>query len=95
MEGSILPSSLFLLPFIILKGVVSFTLINNEHIFAQHHIFIPCVNKNLTQFVQSWSAHVVSRTGGKTPMQMWIEGQFQMQRSHRGSVFEELTEVLY
>lgn len=68
---------------------------NNVHLFALHYIFIPRVNQCLRQFIQSWNAHVLSGTGGKTPMQMWIEGQFHMQRSQRGSVFEELTEVLY
>jgi hypothetical protein len=67
---------------------------NNAHIFALHYVFIPRINKCLTQFVQSWNAHVLSGTGGKTPMQMWIEGQLQMGSSQKGSVFEELTEVI-
>ena len=67
---------------------------NNVHQFALHCVFIPCISKCLTQFVQSWNAHILSGTGGKTPMQMWIEGQLQMSSSQRGSVFEELTEVI-
>ena len=30
----------------------------------------------------------------KDTMQMWIEGQLQMSSSQRGSVFQELTEVI-
>ena len=67
---------------------------NNVDLFALHYAFIPCINKCLTQFVQFWNAHILSGTGGKTPMQMWIEGQLQMGSSQRGSVFEDLTEVI-
>lgn len=66
---------------------------NNVHIFALHYVFIPRINQCLSQFVQSWNAHVLSGTAGRTPMQLWIEGQLSMTNSQRGSAFEELTEV--
>ncbi len=66
---------------------------NNVHIFALHYVFIPRINQCLNQFIQSWNAHVLSGTAGRTPMQLWIEGQLSMSSSQRGSAFEALTEV--
>ena len=66
---------------------------NNIHIFALHYVFIPRINQCLNQFVESWNAHVLSGTGGRTPMQLWIEGQLRMTISQRGSAFEEFTEI--
>ena len=56
---------------------------NNVQIL--HCVFIPHINKCLAQFVQSWNALVLSGTGGKTPRQMWIEGQLQMGSCRCGS----------
>ena len=61
--------------------------------FALHYVFTPRINQCLNQFVHSWNAHVLSGTAGRTPMQLWIEGQLGMTTSQRGSAFEELTEV--
>lgn len=68
---------------------------NNIHIFALRYVFIPRVNQCLNQFVHSWNAHVLSGTAGRTPMQLWIEGQMRMTTADRGSAFEELAEVMY
>ena len=57
---------------------------NNVHIFVLHYVFIPRINQCLNQFVQSWNAHVLSGTAGRTPMQMWIQGQLSMTNSQRG-----------
>ena len=31
--------------------------VNEYHLFALHYVFIPCLNKSLDDFLQSWNSH--------------------------------------
>lgn len=59
---------------------------NDVHLFCLHFVFIPRINKHLSDFACGWNHHGLSSEQGKTPMQMWVQGMFHMSRStHRAA----------
>lgn len=73
--------------------------INNDvHLFCLHFVFIPRIRKHLSDFSNGWHHHGLSTEKGKTPMQIWIEGMFNLSNSnHRvpREYWEPTTNVSY
>lgn len=59
--------------------------VNNEcHLFCLHFVFIPRFNSQLKAFQEGWNNHGLTTEHNKTPMQLWIQGMFDVANtSHR------------
>ena len=47
---------------------------NEIHIFCLHYIFIPRINRAVSQFLDGWNHHPLSSMGNLSPVQLWIAG---------------------
>ena len=48
--------------------------LNEVDIFCLHFVFIPRINKHLTEFQGSWNYHPLSTEGNMSPLQLLVEG---------------------
>lgn len=48
--------------------------LNDLHIFCLHYIYIPRVQRAVTEFRNQWNHHGLSTQGGHTPLQLWQRG---------------------
>ena len=46
--------------------------INETHLIALHYVFIPRINRALTQFKDAWNHHGVRTEKGQTPNQLFF-----------------------
>jgi hypothetical protein len=51
--------------------------LNEVHLFALHHVFLPRINKGLQEFVAQWNSHPVSSARNLSPEQLFISGTFE------------------
>ena len=66
------------------KGILDVQ--HDIHLFCLHYVFIPRIRKHLTEFSNGWKLHGLSTEGCKTPMQLWIQGMFDLSNSsHRAA----------
>jgi hypothetical protein len=65
--------------------------ISDVHLFCLHYIFIPRINRHLTEWKQAWIMHPMSSQGNQTPFQLWTSGLLQFDGSG-GAVASELFE---
>ena len=63
---------------------------NPTHMWALQYVYLPRINKALTSFVGSWNLHPLSSEGNKSPMQLWITGQY-----FNDDAFENLVSMLH
>ena len=49
--------------------------INEIDLYCLHFVFLPRINKSLTEFMQSWNNHSLSSEGSKTPYQLFFINQ--------------------
>ena len=47
---------------------------NEIHIFCLHYIYIPRINRAVSQFLDGWNHHPLSSMGNMSPVQLWIAG---------------------
>ena len=47
---------------------------NETQLFSLHYIYLPRINRHLEAWRKTWIHHKLSSCGGKSPMQLWIEG---------------------
>lgn len=47
---------------------------NEVDLYYLHHVFLPHINKSLSEFQESWNNHTLSTEGNKTPYQLFYEG---------------------
>ncbi|CAB3995481.1 uncharacterized protein LOC110446871 [Paramuricea clavata] len=50
--------------------------LNDIHLAALHHVFLPKINNQLEVWKQAWSTHRM-RTTRSSPLRMWVAGQLQ------------------
>ena len=50
--------------------------LNDVHIAALHHVFLPKINSKLEVWRKAWSNHRM-RTTRSSPIRMWVAGQLQ------------------
>ena len=53
----------------------------NEHLYALQYVFIPCINKALSEFVKGWNHHPIRTAHNKSPHQLFTEGALLLQHS--------------
>ena len=54
---------------------------NALQVWCLHFVYIPRMNAALDKFMNGWNNHRISGEGGKTPLQLYVQGAIQ----HRGS----------
>ena len=59
--------------------------LNDTHLFALHYVYIPRINRALTEFVSQWNNHPISTENNLSPLQMYAQGTLQnMHIGHTG-----------
>ena len=53
----------------------------DEHLFALHYIYLPKINAAINVFTNDWNTHAISKTGGKSPIQLFTEGMLTLRKS--------------
>jgi len=48
--------------------------LNEVHLFCLHYVFLPRIERSVTEFVHQWNNHGLSTQGGQTPLQLWHAG---------------------
>ncbi|CAI5692486.1 unnamed protein product [Oreochromis niloticus] len=48
--------------------------LNELHLFCLHYVYLPRIERALTEFVNQWNNHGLSTQGGQTPLQLWHTG---------------------
>ena len=44
------------------------------HLFCLHYVYLPRINRALTEFVEQWNQHPVSTEENRSPYQLWVSG---------------------
>ena len=52
------------------------------HLWALHYVYLPRINRSLTEFIHSWNHHPMRSAGHKTPQQLFTAGYLVMQASN-------------
>ena len=47
---------------------------NEGHLWCLHYVFLPIINKHLTNWKNAWVYHPMRTERNKSPMQLWIRG---------------------
>ena len=61
------------------KGILDH--LNEKHLFALHHVYIPWINRALHAFTQGWNNHPLSSCHSQSPMQLYTKGMAILQHS--------------
>lgn len=56
-------------------------LMNEEHLYAVHYIFIPRINQALSNLVKGWNHHPIRTAHNKSPHQLFTAGALLLQHS--------------
>lgn len=54
---------------------------NENHLFALHYIYVPRINRSLTQFKEAWNCHGLRTERGRTPNQLFTAGLLRLRES--------------
>jgi hypothetical protein len=55
--------------------------IDEKHLYALHYVYIPRINRALTQFVDGWNHHPIRTAHNKSPHQLFTAGMLLLQNS--------------
>ena len=55
--------------------------LNEEHMYALQYVFIPRINKALSEFVKGWNHHPIQTAHNKSPHQLFTAGALLLQHS--------------
>lgn len=55
--------------------------LDEKHLYALHYVFIPRINRSLTQFVHGWNHHPIRTAHKKSPYQLFTGGMLFLQHS--------------
>ena len=66
---------------------------NDGHLWCLHYVFLPIINKHLTNWKNAWVYHPIRTEKNKSPMQLWIRGLQEAWGSQ--SLEDEVFQVLY
>ena len=47
---------------------------DNDNIWCLHYVFLPIINRHLSQWKNAWIHHPMSSEKNKSPIQLWIHG---------------------
>lgn len=48
--------------------------LNELHLFCLHYVYLPRIERAVTEFISQWNNHGLSTQGGQTPLQLWHTG---------------------
>lgn len=48
--------------------------LNELHHFCLHYVYLPRIERAVTEFINQWNNHGLSTQGGRTPLQLWHSG---------------------
>ncbi|KAA8578510.1 hypothetical protein FQN60_000049 [Etheostoma spectabile] len=48
--------------------------LNELHLFCLHFVYLPRIERAVTEFINQWNNHGLSTQGGQTPLQLWHSG---------------------
>ena len=68
--------------------------LNEEHLYALHYVFIPRINRALTEFRNGWNSHPIRSANHKSPEQLFTAGALLLQHSGLDALdfFDDVTE---
>ncbi len=71
--------------------------LNEKHLYALHAVYMPRINKSLTEFGDGWNNHSIRTEHGKTPNQLFTQGMLAMRHFGLASVdfFDSVTDDMY
>lgn len=52
------------------------------HLYALHYVFLPRINKALSEFVNGWNKHTLSKTGGYSPLKLYTKEMIRLRQSN-------------
>ncbi len=55
--------------------------LNEEHLYALHFVFIPRINRALSEFTNGWNNHPIRTAHYKSPHQLFTAGALLLQHS--------------
>ena len=55
--------------------------LNELHLFALHHTYIPRINRCLQEFKGQWENHPLSSEGNRSPLQLYTSGMLENELS--------------
>ena len=55
--------------------------VNENHLFALHHIFLPRINRSLDAFRDGWNQHRIRTERNHSPLQLYHAGTLRLQNS--------------
>lgn len=64
--------------------------LNETHLFALHHVFLPRINTSLRHFCDMWNNHPVRTAQNRTPAQLMVQSAISMFDPDNGDVPNEL-----
>lgn len=56
--------------------------LNEQHLYALHYVFIPRINRALSEFVKAWNHHPIRTAHSKSPYQLFTAGALLLQHSN-------------
>ena len=55
--------------------------LNETHLYALQYVFIPCINRALSEFMRGWNHHSICSAHYKSPHQLFTAGALLLQHS--------------
>ena len=52
------------------------------HLYALHFVFLPRINKALSDFIKGWNQHTLSKTGGQSPLKLYTKEMVRLRQSN-------------
>ncbi len=60
--------------------------LDNLNLWALHFVYLPRINRSLTEFIHSWNHHPIRTACHKTPQQLFTAGCLMLQASNMGAL---------
>lgn len=67
--------------------------LNEVDLYCLHYIFLPRLNKSLSEFYESWNQHNLSSEGNLSPCQLFFEGSNYVAQTYNVDVQDTNVEV--
>lgn len=49
---------------------------NEIELYSLHYVYVPRINRHLTEFRESWNCHPLTSSHCRSPLQLWVRGMF-------------------
>ena len=49
---------------------------NEIEMYSLHYVYVPRINRHLTEFRESWNYHPLTSSHCQSPLQLWVRGMF-------------------